>query len=107
MSLCKGICRYGGDNLIDIDLQKYCKNKNVKWRREKEGAILLDVANEKIYRLNVTAARVWVLCGTAQSISGICKILSHEFETDLDTLYTDIQECIQLFIRKELIIEKR
>ena len=56
-----------------------------------EEIIVVDPATRQVHLLNATAARIWTLLGTAQSVPALISSLEAEFETSPAELRQEIE----------------
>ena len=66
---------------------------------------LLGVAQEKYYGLNDTAARIWELLKSEQTVDMICDVLVEEFDVSRDECEQATQRTIAELQAKNLVSE--
>ena len=79
--------------------------KNVIWAKLKETIIIIALkeTNEKVFKLNQTAAYIWDHCDGKKSVEELVKELCDEFAVDKTTALKDTVEFIEKMKNKNLI----
>ncbi len=76
---------------------------NVVHRRLGDTVVLVDLASDRIYELNWSAARIWELATAGLMPSEICHRLRREFEGAEASIQADITEAISWMCREGLL----
>ena len=61
-------------------------------------------ANNKLQTLNSTATRIWELVATPKACGDIANALVEEFEVTYDVALSDVQECVEDLVRRNILI---
>ena len=79
--------------------------KNVIWAKLKESIIIIALkeTDEKVFKLNQTAAYIWEHCDGKKSVEELVRELSDEFAVDKTTALKDTVEFIEKMKNKNLI----
>jgi hypothetical protein len=79
--------------------------KNVIWAKLKETIIIIAIkeTNEKVFKLNQTAAYIWEHCDGKKSVGELVRELCDEFAVDKTTALKDTVEFIEKMKNKNLI----
>ena len=79
--------------------------KNVIWAKLKETIIIIALkeTNEKVFKLNQTAAYIWEHCDGKKNVEELIKELCEEFAVDKATALKDTVEFIEKMKNKNLI----
>ena len=79
--------------------------KNVIWAKLKETIIIIALkeTDEKVFKLNQTAAYIWEHCDGKKSVEELVRELSDEFAVDKTTALKDTVEFIEKMKNKNLI----
>lgn len=65
--------------------------------------VLLNIKTNLFYELNDTAARLWELLNTDQSLDEIHRVLLEEFEVDPDLLKSEVESTLDTFSAEGLV----
>ena len=76
-------------------------------QRVGERVVLVDVASDRIYSLNPTAARVWELAVKASSMERVYADLAEEFRVDTAKLKRDVPRILRSLETKGLLERSR
>jgi len=68
------------------------KNPDIVFREEDDGAFLFDPKSDTVYCLNRVGALVYKLCDGRNTLEGICRFLTEEYDVNVgpETLKKDI-----------------
>ena len=80
------------------------------WRRDsalpfqvlEEEVIVVDPKTREVHLLNETAARIWTLLVTAQSVADLVAALEQEYQADADELRAEVEAFVSDMSRKGL-----
>lgn len=68
---------------------------NISWQRIEDEVLIMDTAyQKKAHSLNSTASFIWEHCNGSNSVDDIAKLLSENYETNLDQSIEDVNEVI-------------
>src|SRR4030067_1926041 len=86
--------------------KRFVKCEHITWKKiGEDSVILLDLNSGKYFSLNETAAVIWQLILSNQSLDDITDEISKRFDSDLDATKEDIQDIVDNFIANSLISE--
>ena len=79
--------------------------KNVVWAKLKDTIIIIALkeTNEKVFKLNETAAYIWEHCDGKKNIEQLVKELCEQFTVDKATALKDTVEFVEKMKSKNLI----
>jgi methyltransferase-like protein len=79
--------------------------KNVIWAKLKETIIIIALkeTNEKVFKLNETAAYIWEHCDGKKNIEELVNELCEKYAVNKDTALKDTIEFVEKMKRKNLI----
>jgi hypothetical protein len=69
----------------------------------KDGSILLDIAQGRVFELNPVAARIISLMAEAHSTAEIVERISHEFDTTHERVSDDLKAFIEILLDNKLV----
>jgi hypothetical protein len=86
--------------------------RNIKWRRVAEvpfqkldyETIVIDPRRREVHLLNETAARVWELCGSPQTVDDLVAALGEDYDTIADDLRSAVVELLNGLRNKSLLV---
>ena len=86
--------------------KRFVKCEHITWKKiGEDSVILLDLNSGKYFSLNETAAVIWQLILSNQSLDDITDEISKRFDSDLAATKEDIQDIVDNFIANSLISE--
>jgi PqqD family protein of HPr-rel-A system len=82
------------------------------WKRDpglpfqtlEEETIVVDPRTREVHLLNDTAARIWELLGSAQSVDELTRALGEEYDAPADELRAGVEELLAGFSEKGLLV---
>ena len=79
--------------------------KNVIWAKLKETIIIIALkeTNEKVFKLNQTAAYIWEHCDGKKNVEALVNELCEQFSVDKATALKDTIEFVEKMKNKNLI----
>jgi hypothetical protein len=80
-------------------------SKSVRACHNQDGAVLLDVAEGKIYGLNPVASRIVELIEEGRSEQQIAFVISQEFSAELSVVLKDVQRLLKELARYKLLVK--
>jgi len=69
-------------------------------------AVLLNLEDKSYYRLNETAALIWAALERGETRDAILEILSKEYEGDTTQIARELDQVIDEFKSRNLVVEK-
>jgi len=76
---------------------------NVVAKRLGKEMVLVHLETNRIYELNVTAARLWELLGKGSDLASIQTQIQQEFDVNEEQLETEIKALLSALIDKQLV----
>jgi len=91
------------DNFKNCSISRI--EQNVIWAKLKETIIIISLkeTNDKVFKLNQTAAYIWEHCDGKKNVEELVKELCEQFTVDKDTALKDSVEFIEKMKSKNLI----
>ena len=80
---------------------------SVLFRRVREEAVLLNLADEYYFDTDETGARMWILLTSAPSIGQAYDSLREEYEVDADRLRSDLEAFVRDLVTSGLVRVER
>ena len=85
---------------------------SARWRRDAElpfqkldeETIVLDPSRREVHLLNETAARIWELLASPQSLDDLAAVLGDEYEVDEAELRAEVVSCVEGLTTKGLLV---
>jgi hypothetical protein len=78
-------------------------NPDVVAQRMGDQIVLVHLATNRIYDLNVTAARLWELLTSGHSLGEAQAQLLQEFEVEPEALAREIESAVRLMLERQLV----
>jgi hypothetical protein len=73
-------------------------------RRLGEDMVVVHLGTNRIYELNVTAARLWEILTDGVTAAEACDRLASEFDTEPATVVDDVQRTLDHFTAEGLVV---
>jgi hypothetical protein len=85
---------------------------SARWRRDAElpfqkldeETIVLDPSRREVHLLNETAARIWELLASPQSLDDLAAVLGDEYDVDDTELRAEVVSCVEGLTSKGLLV---
>lgn len=85
------------------------------WRRDSElpfqkldeETIVLDPRRREVHLLNETAARIWELLSSPQSLDDLAAALGEEYDVDEAELRAEVASCVEGLTSKGLLVAEQ
>jgi len=78
-------------------------SESVRSTHNQDGAVVLDILNGKMYRLNFVGSRILELLNSGLAESQIINVLSREFSAEPNTVARDLNQFLALLRHHQLI----
>lgn len=91
--------------MLTVDA-RLAKNEKIPWRLIEEEAILLDLDEGEVLRLNPVAAAIWNTIDGTRTVAEIVAHICRTFEVSHGTARRDVHRFLKKLLRHELV-EKR
>jgi coenzyme PQQ synthesis protein D (PqqD) len=88
---------------VDIRL---AKNEKIPWRLIEDEAILLDLEEGEVLRLNPVGAEIWSTIDGTRTVAEIVAHICHIFEVSHWTARRDVHRFLKQLLRHELVEER-
>lgn len=85
---------------------KYKINPHLAYRKIEDEIYIVDVKNSLLYKLNPTATVVWECIKKGKNLNKIVKYLTEEYEVDIKTAVSDVNQLISDMEQKGLIVKE-
>ena len=80
------------------------RDPGVPFQSLEEETVVVDPSRRQVHLLNDTAARIWDLLSTPQSLAALVEALGEEYEAPEDELRAAIEETVRDFGAKGLLL---
>jgi len=84
---------------------RLAKNEKIPWRLIEEEAILLDLDEGEVLRLNPVAAEIWDAIDGTSTVAEIVAHICRTFEVSHRTARRDVHRFLKQLLRHELVEE--
>ena len=91
--------------MFTVDSQ-FAKNEKIPWRLIEEEAILLDLDEGEVLRLNPVGAEIWNAIDGTRTVAEIVAHICHTFEVSQRTASRDVHRFLKHLLRHELVEER-
>lgn len=81
----------------------YRVSDTLRATHSQDGAILLDVQQDRIFNLNLVGSKILELIKIGAAESDIVNVISHEFNTSREVVENDLCEFIQSLRKHKLV----
>lgn len=85
---------------------RLAKNEKIAWRLIEEEAILLDLEEGEVLRLNPVGAEIWNAIDGSRTVEEIVAHMCHTFEVSHRTARRDVHRFLKRLLRHELVEER-
>jgi Coenzyme PQQ synthesis protein D (PqqD) len=82
----------------------YTRDPGLPFQTLEEETIVVDPKTREVHLLNDTAARVWELLASAQSVDELTAALGEEYDAPADELRTGVEELLRGLGDKGLLV---
>jgi hypothetical protein len=88
--------------VLSVDA-RLAKNEKIPWRLIEEEALLLDLEEGEILRLNPVGAEIWNAIDGTRTVTEIVAHICHTFEVSHRTASKDVHRFLKQLLRHELV----
>ena len=86
-------------------MQKYIRNNKTISGRLHDELVMMDINQGKYFSLNPVATRIWDLLEDSKGIDELCRVLTNEYEIDLDQCSREVEEHLNEMVKMKLVVE--
>lgn len=90
--------------MLTVDA-RLAKNEKIPWRLIEEEAILLDLEEGEVLRLNPVGTEIWNAIDGTRSEAEIVAHICHTFEVTHWTASRDVHRFLKQLLRHELVVK--
>jgi len=91
--------------VLEVDT-RLAKNEKIPWRLIEEEAVLLDLEEGEVLRLNQVGAEIWNAIDGTRTVEEIVSHICRTFEVSHRTASRDVRRFLKQLLRHELVQER-
>lgn len=85
-----------------IETSSFIQSKECDAVETADGMVVYQTGDEKVHYLNPTAAVIYTLCDTEQTLETIANFLKDIYDLP-DTPTTEVRECVELLLEQSVV----
>ena len=83
--------------------ERITQRRGIETRAYPQGALLVDMATGRCYRLNRVGAEIWALLQWPMELTALCAAVAKKYERSAANLESDVRQLVALLVKEKLV----